>query len=347
MSVIKNFLKYRVGNLFLRIKIFLLKIFYNKKRKKLFIIGVAEHGNFGDFAISEAQNAFLKEHFDNPIIEITEEEISNPLTFRRIEAMLGPDDIIFLQGGGNHGNMYSFHEMYRREVIRHFRNNRIVMFPQTYYFSDDEDGKKQSKISSEVYSSHPDLILAFRDQLSYTLACKAYPENTVIFCPDMVLYLSDRFDKSDSLDSDIMILFRSGKEAKYQPTEKESLIATLERKYKLAFNSHSTNEKITKSNRYFLIKKQVELYSKSAVVLTDKLHGAIFSILTATPCVMLSTYNHKLNEFYKIFKDVDGYYFADTLDDIIPLVEKAIMVRSCKNPDFSENYENFYKEIIK
>lgn len=97
MSLIKNFLSYRFKNLILRIKIVFLNLFYNKKQKKIFVVGVAEHGNYGDFAISEAQKIFLKDNFDAPIIEISEEEISNPLTYKRIKAMLGPDDIIFLQ----------------------------------------------------------------------------------------------------------------------------------------------------------------------------------------------------------------------------------------------------------
>ncbi len=346
MSAVKNFLKYRLSNLILRIRILLLNLFYNKKNnKKLFVIGVAEHGNFGDFAISEAQSAFLKDNFNCPIIEISEEEISNPLTYRLIEAMLGPDDIIFLQGGGNHGNMYSFHEMYRREIIKRFKNNRIVLFPQTYYFSDDEEGHKQAKISAEIFSAHNNLILAFRDHMSFELASSAYRENTVVFCPDMVLYLAGQFQKKRNANSDVMVLFRAGKEAKYQSDEKKPLIDALSNKYKLSFNDHTAKEKITKANRYNLIKKQVELYAESAVVVTDKLHGAIFSILTATPCVMLSTFNHKLREFYKIFESVDGYYFAETLDEIPGLIEKALEISECHNPDFAEEYKNLYKKI--
>lgn len=345
MSLIKNFLSYRLGNFFLRIKIILLNLFYNKKKQKFFVIGVAEHGNYGDFAISEAQNLFLKDNFDAPVIEITEEEISNPLTYKRIEAMLGPDDILFLQGGGNHGNMYSFHEMYRREIIRKFQKNRIVLFPQTYYFSDDDDGRKQAEISKEIFSSHPDLVLAFRDEMSYSLAKNVYTENKVIFCPDMVLYLCGRFEKKNNPDTDIMILFRAGKEAKFQPEEKKAVTQKLSEKYKLTHNDHTATEKVTAANRYSLLKSQVELYAGSDVVLTDKLHGAIFAIITGTPCVMLSTFNHKLREVYKIFEKTDGYYFADTLEEIPGLVDKAFDVKNCINPDLSENYKNLYKAI--
>lgn len=346
MSLIKNFLSYRLNNLILRIKIIFLNLFYNKNRKKIFVIGVAEHGNYGDFAISEAQSIFLKDNFDAPIIEISEEEISNPLTYKRIKAMLGPDDIIFLQGGGNHGNMYSFHEMYRREIIQTFKNNRIVLFPQTYYFSDDPEGKKQAEISKNIYSSHPDLILAFRDRMSYSLAKNAYTDNTVVFCPDMVLYLTGRFEKKNNPESDIVVLFRSGKEAKYQPNEKKPVIQKLSEKYTLTFNNHTAKVKVTKDNRYSLVKSQVELYAGSDVVLTDKLHGAIFAILTGTPCVMLSTFNHKLKEFYKIFENTDGYYFADTLDEIPDLVDKAYKTKHCVNPEFLSFYKNF-SDIIK
>lgn len=182
--------------------------------------------------------------------------------------------------------------------------------------------------------------------MSYSLAKNAYTDNTVVFCPDMVLYLTGRFEKKNNPESDIVVLFRAGKEAKYQPNEKKPVIQKLSEKYTLTFNNHTAKVKVTKDNRYSLVKSQVELYAGSDVVLTDKLHGAIFAILTGTPCVMLSTFNHKLKEFYKIFENTDGYYFADTLDEIPDLVDKAYKTKHCVNPEFLLFYKNF-SDIIK
>lgn len=343
ISKIRNFLKYRLSNLLIRLKT-LYYSFCKSKHKKIFILGVVEHKNFGDFAISEGGYQFIKDNFDARICEFTEEQMSNPLTFNLIEKMLSDQDIIFCQGGGNHGNIYLFHENYRREVIRRFQKNRIVVFPQTYYFTPDENGKKEASISQEIYNSHPDLIIAMRDRLSYSLTAEAYPQAKVIFCPDMVLYMMNQF-KKQATDSDLMILFRSGIEEYFSGQEKEELLDSLKKTYSIKFNNHSTNEDVNSRSRYPLIKNQVELYSKSKVVITDKLHGAIFSVLSGTPCIMLKTFNHKLEEVSKLFTSTKGYYYCDDLSKVPELVKEAITVGQCNNPDLTGYYKDFINII--
>lgn len=344
IKLIKNFLKYRLGNGLIRIKTLRYRIFKDKSFK-IFILGVAEHGNFGDFAISEAQHQFIDDHFNVKVIEFTEENMSNPLIFKLIEQMLNANDIIFCQGGGNHGNIYKFHEGYRREVIKRFTNNRIVIFPQTYYFSDDEDGKREAAISKEIYNSHPDLIFALRDSVSYSLAKETYTKPTVIYCPDMVLYLMNNYKKFEP-DGSLMVILRSGLESFFSTEEKKRVVEKLKEKYVVKTSNHSTDMPITISNRASLIKNQVELYSKSNVVITDKLHGAIFSILTGTPCVMLKTFNHKLQEVAKVFTPYDGYYLCTEAEQILECVDKAYPIKKCQNPDITKYYEDFFKTII-
>lgn len=59
-----------------------------------------------------------------------------------IAHLIQNQDILILQGGGNFGNYYMDDEMIRRSVISQFRNNRIIMFPQTVYFQRMQREKK-------------------------------------------------------------------------------------------------------------------------------------------------------------------------------------------------------------
>ena len=340
---IVNFLKYRTRNLGIRLRTLFYKI-KKTKRRRIFLLGVAEHGNFGDFAISQAEYEFLTENFGEKIYEFSEEDMSNPLTYELIAAMLSPGDLIFCQGGGNHGNVYGFCERYRREVIKHFTDNRIIIFPQTYYFTDDADGEREAEISKNIYNAHPDLIIAMRDELSFKLAREAYHSAKVVFCPDMVLYLMNSF-KKEQTDESVMLILRKGIEEKISQKSKEIMIEELKKDYTVKFNDHTASVPVNKHNRLTLIERQIMLYSKSRVVVTDKLHGAIFAILTGTPCVMLSTFNHKIKEVSKLFTGFDGYYFCEDIESALACVKKAYGVRQCNNPDLKHYYNDFLLTI--
>lgn len=56
--------------------------------------------------------------------------------------MLNDDDLIFLQGGGNLGDKWLNEERLRRTIIESFPNNKIVILPQTIYFSKNDGGKE-------------------------------------------------------------------------------------------------------------------------------------------------------------------------------------------------------------
>jgi len=49
---------------------------------------------------------------------------------------IGADDTIILQGGGNFGDLYPHIQAYRERIIAEYPNHKIVIFPQTIFFSD-------------------------------------------------------------------------------------------------------------------------------------------------------------------------------------------------------------------
>lgn len=344
IQLVFNFIRYRMSNLRLRLRI-LLATFQKSAERQLFVIGTAEHPNYGDFAISIAQQLFLEHYVDGKIIEYSEEEISRPLTYRLIEKQIKPGDIIFLQGGGNFGNVYHFHEGYRRKVISQFRNNKIVLFPQTMFFTDDEEGKKELELSQKTYNAHPDLVLALREKESFHRAQEAFPNAKVIFCPDIVLYLNKTFEKKDS-NGKVLMLLRVGKEEKFPQAEKDKFIETLKKDYPVEFNDHGCHEKINASTRLGLFRSQVELYANYSVVITDKLHGAIFTILSGTPCIMLPTLSHKISSTYSLFQNTEGYYLAESAEEVCAFARQAVQIQKCDTPDLTAYYDALAQTII-
>jgi len=108
--------------------------------KKVIMLGIPEYGNIGDIAIACAENQFIKDNFNgNEYLEIPEDNIKRRIL--EIKNNISNEDIIFLQGGGNLGDEYIDFEETRRLIVNTFPNNKIVIMPQTIYFSDTEKGK--------------------------------------------------------------------------------------------------------------------------------------------------------------------------------------------------------------
>lgn len=110
---------------------------------------------------------------------------------------------IIAQGGGNLGDLFFNHEVFRRNLIQKNHASPIVIFPQSVFFQDPE----KAKASSDIYNQHPDLTIFLREERSYEIAQNYFENCKLILCPDAAWYLADivrgmqhgQLEKSDSL----------------------------------------------------------------------------------------------------------------------------------------------------
>ena len=125
-------------------------------------MGIPHHRNIGDNAIAIAEEELLEKYFsDYEVLQVPESKLS--ICAKRIKKFINDDDIIMLHGGGNIGDTYLLPEEGRRTVIETFPNNKIISFPQTAYFSDTGEGKKQLEISKQIYNAHKNLVILARE----------------------------------------------------------------------------------------------------------------------------------------------------------------------------------------
>ena len=112
-----------------------------KDKEKIFYLKSVDYENTGDNAIVYANIQLLKDIFPNKIIlEYTLNDIARANNF--IKKMITEEDIIFMPGGGNLGNLYVIEEVARRQIIKCYNKNQIIILPQTIYWTEDEEGKK-------------------------------------------------------------------------------------------------------------------------------------------------------------------------------------------------------------
>lgn len=80
----------------------------------------------------------------------------------RLKAVLPPDGLILLHGGGNLGDLWPIHRRFAERVVQDNPGHRIVILPQTTNF------RKQQSIEStrSAFGSHDGLTLIARDRSS-------------------------------------------------------------------------------------------------------------------------------------------------------------------------------------
>lgn len=286
----------------------------------LFLLATPNHGNVGDQAIAMAERYFLdKEVFQYYVVEIMYNEYL--LWKEKLKNIIKKEDIICYHGGGNMGTQYFECEEVFRDIIKRFSDNVIITFPQTIHYGDSEFSQKEFDNSKKVYASNPKLILVAREKYSYEIMEKAYGEtNKVLLVPDIVLYL----DKQTSKKRDgVLTCLRRDVERKLSDEDHEYIYTFLQNNYEVIKRSDTIVDMdyISKEMRRKVVGKKIEEFQKAELVITDRLHGMVFSYLTQTPCIVLSNYNHKVRGIYEWIKEIPYITMIDKVTDL----EKALL----------------------
>ena len=308
--------------------------------KKLILMGVPHHGNLGDNAIALAEEEILKNNFpEYEFCQIPEKYLSTCVD--KVQKFIKDEDIILLHGGGNIGDTYLVPEEGRRKVSKLFPNNKIIIFPQTAYFEDDENGRKELEISKKIYNEHRKLVILAREEKSYYFMKEHFYNATVYLTPDIVMCLHkiSNFDRKD-----IVFLFRADKEK----TLKDEEIAIIEKiilKYYSEYivsDMHLGEDVINMGGklRQEALENKFKQFQSSKLVVTDRLHGMIFAAITETPCIVLGSFNHKITESYKWLKNLEYIKYCENINNFEQLVKQLSDVN---NKDYNNE---FAKETI-
>ncbi len=292
--------------------------------EKCILTDLPYHDNLGDVLIWQGELDFLKS------IKTDVLQYSSSGTF--LYPNLTTDISILLHGGGNFGDLYRNFQEFRLKVIKAYPNNRIIMFPQSVWYSD----KSLIRKDSEIISGHHDLFLCARDRWSYDFLTANFPESKILLVPDMAFFISD----------DRLAGYRSrhtGKSLYFKRVDKESTSLTDRRKEPscdtgdwpkygdrtLGFNfliygseliakinSLSYVQEIIaeaidvfankywRSSRFKMAVSYIADYDK---VITDRLHAMILSVLLYKSVEFINNSTGKLRAYYETWlSDLDN-----------------------------------------
>lgn len=275
------------------------------------------HGNLGDQAIAVAELNLLRNLgvscFDYPWTEGREQLFAKYTSKRKT---------ILVHGGGFLGILYPNEEQRFRDTLKAYSDSRIIVLPQTIFFDlNSEEGRRYFLESKEIYEAHPNLTIFVRERFSFEFMKNHMPDIRVELVPDVVMgmeYIPGKFNREGAL-----ICLRRDKEKILKECDSEVLYNTVSKYYETI---HVTDtiipESVMPDQREKVVCQKLQEFSSSELVVTDRLHGMIFSAITETPCIILDSLSPKIKGSYEWIQNLDYICFAETVDEIPELIAR-------------------------
>lgn len=297
-----------------------------KYNKKLFLIGTPWHGNIGDQALVLAEKYILKKFFSNfKIIEIPS-EVYNSKWPKFLGLGINKTDMIFLQGGGNLGTLYINEEIFHRNIVKKYPDNKIIIMPMSIFFHDNEFGKNELKKSSMIYNKHKNLTIISRDEISYNFSKKYFNKVNNILAPDSVTSLEDVVTFYNVKRKGICFFLRTDIEKVVKDDSINKIKDFLDKnkiKYILS-DTADNNSYRTDKTRKKVVFSRWKYAQSSRLVITDRYHGVIFAVITHTPVIVFKSFDTKISSGVKWFKDLEWVHYMDSndLNNIFKIIDK-------------------------
>lgn len=321
-----------------------------KKRKIAYVFGSPFHANMGDQAQSYCIEKWLNKNYPDYIVKIYDTSVLSRKNYSLLEYIkknIKKEDLIILHSGYHTTNLYMREENLQRKVITLFDKKKIIIFPQTINYTDENE----ARISQEIYGKHSHLFFMCRDSVSYETAQKLFNKAYLCEFPDIVTtMIGERH--YDNERSGILLCLRNDKEAFYSKDNIEEMISKLSEFTSVDVTDTTIKEDPNKiiNNRQYYLEKIWNDYSKYKLIITDRYHGTIFSLIAGTPVIVLSSTDHKLSLGVKWFPESFGDYikYVPDLNDVVSKA-KEMIDKSYDHllPDyFNKKYYDHLKEDI-
>lgn len=299
--------------------------------------------NIGDHAQVVAIRVWLQKHFPElPVIELDKNESQKFIP--ALKQLVQPNDLFFLHSGGNLGDRGIWSESIRRLLISSFPQNQIVSLPQTIYFSDTPTGRTEQENTRQIYATHQNLTVIGRDPQSGELAKELFPKAQTFCMPDFVLSLPPRQSDRKNNPPKVLLCLRLDDESALNAEQRKEIAKKLP--YDCTYFDTTIASPIKVNERKEVVERTLDLFQAADVVVTDRYHGLIFTILCRKPCVVLPTVDHKLTSAMHWFKEIPFIKFVPNIDAIPSVVDECLSVESREVIDWNSQYFDKIPQFI-
>lgn len=99
--------------------------------------------------------------------------------------------------------------------------------------------------------------------------------------------------------------------------------------------------------RTAILHKKLLQFSTAEIVITDRLHSMIFSVLSGTPCIVFNNNNGKVKAVYDWISYLDNIVFLDTVSALSEMLKCAEMKCNQFDCDTIADYYSNLKLLLK
>lgn len=299
------------------------------KKARMFLFCACDYGNLGDHAIAEAIHIFVSMNTDIELYEIpfcTERNYNSI-----IDSIITKQDIIAIVGGGFFGSIWYGGQLRTNQILQRYPENRIIIFPQTMFW---EKGWETLRIESKnIFNNHiGKVFICARDEISYQEMKELFNECEVIHAPDMVLSIDWSKYVSVQKRTNIGICLKNDAESILSDEKRDEIfnIGTIFNE-KVVSIDNELNRLIFEGERSDYLHKLLNQYASKRLVITDRMHGMLFSYITKTPCIVMAGVTHKNIENYKWIEKAE---YIKVLSDFGELQDLASILMCYKDYNY-------------
>ena len=237
------------------------------------------------------------------------------------------------------------------KIVKNFPNNPIIFFPYSIFSNPSK--KHKYKEFSKIFANHTDFTLFTRDNISYTTALNYFKNNSVYNVPDIVTSLNTSFVQKNITRFGIGLILR--RDELLMTNDDRLFIKYLAQKYfhNNSFRRDSNNFRLPKtSTRRNETIKFINFIARRQLIITDRLHGMIFAVITGTPCIVFGNSYHKVrSSYYSWFKNLEYVVFIKKMDikkELETNIKKLMNLKNYTvfNHKFFDQYYLLMKNII-
>lgn len=292
----------------------------------VFYLGIPAHRNLGDLAQGVCIRRWLKKNYPNmPIVEIETNALVNThfSLLKKLKETYKSGDLIVFQSGYTTTDLGGFADEMHRAVMEILPNGKMLMMPQTIYFKSDENKRR----TSLCYNTMKRMLFLARDRVSYSMALEMFPNVPVKQYPDIVTTLIGNYS-FDYERNGILFCCRNDGEKFYSDTEINKL---MKRCAELSEVEKTDTTKTGKtvdivSHAKEHIDNEIDTYAHYKLIITDRYHGTILSLVAGTPVIIIKTTDHKVTTGAEWFREVydDYVYLADSLEQAYEMAKTIL-----------------------
>ena len=227
----------------------------------------------------------------------------------------------------------------RKMILKQYKNNPCLIFPQTILY---HDSQKLEAIK-ETLGQVNNLLLLARDEVSFEFAKTNFSNIRIKLYPDIVTTLIGKYS-FEGRRSGIGMCIRNDGEKYYSDDQIYDLKRKLEEYGKVELTDTNCNNmgSINHETIEEEVLNKIKSLARYEVVITDRYHGTIFSLVAGTPIIVIKTNDHKVASGVEWFKGVydEQVYYCASLEEVPTLVKEIINTkrRYKLEPYFKEAY---------